>query len=72
MKSTLFFVLPLLILSSCNQGNNTSDASGVFEADEVIVSAEQPGKLVSFNVNEGDIPESADSIFHTIAFRKNQ
>ncbi len=29
------------------------DASGTFEVDEVIVSAEQTGKILSFNVSEG-------------------
>ena len=33
---------------------NISDASGVFEADEVIVSAEQGGKILTLNINEGD------------------
>lgn len=46
-------VFLVLALSSC-QHKFTSDASGTFEADEVIVSAEQTGKLLSFTVNEGD------------------
>jgi HlyD family secretion protein len=49
---------PMLILSllatSCSQKKLKTDASGVFEADEVIVSAEQTGKILSFPIQEGD------------------
>jgi HlyD family secretion protein len=43
-----------LLASSCNQHKLVTDASGVFESDEVIVSAEQSGKLLSFPIKEGD------------------
>ena len=46
------YITTILILS-CNKGNNF-DASGNFESDEVIVSAQQNGQLLSFNLNEGD------------------
>ncbi len=46
------YITTLLFLS-CNKGNNF-DASGNFESDEVIVSAQQNGQLLSFNLNEGD------------------
>lgn len=42
-----------LIVSACNRNSPKFDASGTFEVDEVIVSAEQNGKLLSFNVSEG-------------------
>jgi HlyD family secretion protein len=41
------------VLAACNRNAQKYDASGTFEVDEVIVSAEQSGKLLSFNVNEG-------------------
>ncbi len=44
----------ILLLSSCNQNKMNSDASGVFESDEVIVSAQQSGQLLSFPIQEGD------------------
>lgn len=47
-------VLPLLLMG-CNMNSQVSDASGTFEADEVIVSAEVPGKLLSFNIDEGSV-----------------
>lgn len=40
--------------SACNRNKIKTDASGVFESDEVIVSAEQSGKIVSFPIHEGD------------------
>jgi len=63
-----FFKYSFLITAaiiSCNQNKNTSDASGTFEAEEVIVSSELSGKILSFNVEEGvQIPK--DSIVGTI------
>jgi len=43
----------LLLLSSCNDEDNVKDATGVFEATEVIVSAEATGKLLEFEAYEG-------------------
>ncbi|MFZ1799154.1 MAG: HlyD family efflux transporter periplasmic adaptor subunit, partial [Chitinophagaceae bacterium] len=46
--------LILFSLIACNNNQQEYDASGTFEADEVVVSAEVPGQLLSFNVQEGD------------------
>ena len=55
MRKSFYWNIPfLLVLTACNQHKIDTDASGVFEADEVIVSAEQNGKLLSFPVQEGD------------------
>ena len=51
--STTILILSLAF-SFCIRDKNKPDASGVFESDEVIVSAEQTGKLLSFKVKEGD------------------
>lgn len=42
-----------LYLSSCTS-NDLHDASGTFEAEEIILSAEQTGKILSLTVAEGD------------------
>ena len=42
------------IAFSCNQDKNKPDASGVFESDEVIVSAQQNGQILSLPFKEGD------------------
>jgi HlyD family secretion protein len=41
-------------LAACSGGETAADASGNFEADEVIVSAQQNGQLLSFTAKEGD------------------
>lgn len=51
--STIFLALAVLALS-CNQNKLKTDASGVFESDEVIVSAQQNGQILSFPIKEGD------------------
>ena len=54
-----------VLLTACNGNKVTYDASGTFEVDEVIVSAELTGKLLSFDVREGDsIPK--DKVVGTI------
>ncbi|MGN6355060.1 MAG: HlyD family secretion protein [Parafilimonas sp.] len=39
---------------ACNNNENQFDASGTFETDEVIVSAQLGGQILAFNVQEGD------------------
>lgn len=48
-------VLGLMLLAACSNNGIVNDASGTFEADEVVVSSELPGKLLSFTVEEGQI-----------------
>jgi HlyD family secretion protein len=50
----LLIVFAGSIFVSCNRNENKYDASGTFEADEVIVSSELSGKILSFSVSEGD------------------
>ena len=50
--------LPALLLFgfswiACNNNNTSFDATGTFEADEIIVSSEVSGKVLSFYVEEG-------------------
>ena len=46
-----------LFLFSCNSGNKKFDAAGNFEAIETTVSAEANGKIMAFNVTEGQLLE---------------
>jgi HlyD family secretion protein len=46
----LFFVAGFF---SCNNGNSKYDATGTFEAEEIIVSAEATGKILQLHVEEG-------------------
>ncbi|HWB90430.1 MAG TPA: hypothetical protein VG605_01200, partial [Puia sp.] len=55
MKYLSFLGIGIIVLaSSCSSKKIDTDASGVFESDEVIVSAEQNGKILSFPIQEGD------------------
>lgn len=51
-------ILALTIISisllSCGNDNGKADGYGNFEATEITISAENNGKLMEFNVNEGD------------------
>jgi Multidrug resistance efflux pump len=60
MKRLIVFVAVLSLLS-CKQ-NNAYDASGNFEADEVIVSAQQNGILMQYAVEEGKQLKSGDTV----------
>lgn len=51
-----------MLASACNRNGNDSDASGTFEADEVIVSSEIGGKLLSFTPEEGTALDSGKTV----------
>jgi HlyD family secretion protein len=53
MNKLILMVAAAVGMSACGSKTEKMDASGTFEADEVIVSCELPGKLVRFNVEEG-------------------
>lgn len=52
MRNKTIIILSIIALS-CNDNNNQFDATGTFEAEEVIISAEAAGKLTKFNLEEG-------------------
>lgn len=54
IKGILYGTLATAFLSACGDKNGKYDATGTFEATEVIVSSEASGKLIDFNVTEGD------------------
>lgn len=54
MKQIFLFLLPFIALQACRSSHNKFDASGSFEADEVVVSSQLAGQLLSFPVQEGD------------------
>ena len=43
-----------LALVACGSGEKEYDATGTFESTETVVSAEQSGTLLRFDINEGD------------------
>lgn len=54
MRNIFTAIIAATLLISCNGNGNKFDASGTFEATEVIVSSELNGKILSFTINEGD------------------
>jgi len=52
-KSILISIIGILFLSSCGNENDKADAYGNFEATEIIISSETPGKIIKFPINEG-------------------
>jgi HlyD family secretion protein len=53
MKKILTAGSIILALAACNGNNNDFDATGTFEADEVIVSSSTNGKILELEVEEG-------------------
>jgi HlyD family secretion protein len=59
-KIVLVFIMAALAVS-CKNGMNEKDASGIFEADEIVVSSEVSGRILQMNANEG-VSLSKDAI----------
>jgi len=57
MQRTIILFSAVLLLLSCSRNDKRSDAYGNFEATEIIVSAQVPSELMSFNPEEGDLLE---------------
>ena len=51
----MIMAVGLAMLASCGTKEKEFDATGVFEATETTVFAEQSGALMTFDVNEGDV-----------------
>ncbi|MBS0029945.1 HlyD family secretion protein [Chitinophaga sp. 22321] len=47
-------IATVMLMNACGNGAPGYDASGNFEADEVMVSAQQNGQILDFSVQEGD------------------
>ncbi|MDB9781548.1 HlyD family efflux transporter periplasmic adaptor subunit [bacterium] len=54
-KSILILSIIATSLFSCNNANEKADGYGNFEATEITISAENNGKLMQFNLVEGDV-----------------
>jgi HlyD family secretion protein len=55
MKNFLLPVVLALLFAGCHRGESNADAWGTFEADEVIISSETPGRIVQMNITEGSV-----------------
>ena len=60
--STFALAATCLALAGCRQRGPDFDASGNFEADEIIVSAQQNGQILSFAIQEGDVLKAGATV----------
>ena len=65
MRNIFISMLATALVTACSSNGNKFDASGTFEATEVIVSSELSGKILSLTVNEGDTV-SANRVVGTV------
>ena len=54
MRHLILISLCSLLLTACGNTDNDFDASGTFEATEILVSSEANGKIMELNIEEGD------------------
>lgn len=60
--SILFIATSCIALSSCNSKSKNFDASGSFEAEETIISAEATGTIKDFIAEEGQLLQKGQTI----------
>lgn len=60
MKTLTAVAFAFMLLTACNRNGNKFDASGTFEAEEIVVSAQAAGQILSLNLEEGQtIPKDS-------------
>lgn len=63
MKKTIIAIAAFtLLVSACDNKEKEFDATGIFEATEVTVSAEATGRLMTFDVSEGKLVETHQQV----------
>jgi HlyD family secretion protein len=62
MKFILIFVVFAITILSCSNNHNESDASGAFETDETVISADASGTIQQLNIEEGQLLKAGECI----------
>ncbi len=62
MKKSITIIVLIFSLMGCSNKSNNPDASGTFEAEEIIISAQASGIIKTFNVFEGKELKESDTI----------
>ncbi len=62
MNKILILMLALVFAVSCKNNQPVSDAYGNFETDKTIISAETAGKILSLDIEEGDLLNAGDTV----------
>lgn len=58
----LHLLFVALIIAGCNRNTNEFDATGTFEATEVIISSEANGRILRLDLEEGDVIPSGKRV----------
>jgi len=61
-KQIIYFSIIAMGILSCKEEKSKYDASGSFEAVETIIASEAPGKILQFNIQEGQQLDSGQII----------
>ena len=61
-RNLISFAIISMSIMACSNGNDESDAFGNFEVDEVLISAQAPGELIEFKLDEGQKLEEDEAI----------
>jgi HlyD family secretion protein len=62
MKKIILLVTTCITLTACNNNESKYDAEGYFESNEITVSAESAGKIVTLNIEEGQEIEKGEKL----------
>ncbi len=62
MKNSIVILIISMLVFACNGNGDLSDAYGNFEATEIVVSSEVPGKIVLFDLENGDYLEKGKTV----------
>ena len=62
MKNIFFFAFPMLFGGACNNSEKAYDATGIFEATEITVSAQVSGEVQQLDITEGQSLEAGAQV----------
>lgn len=62
LKKILLTLTVISVVIACNNNGDKADGYGNFEATEITISAENTGKLIAFNIDEGAVIEQHKQI----------
>ena len=62
MKHAITYILPALMISASCSSTPDYDATGIFEATTVTLSAETSGKILNLGVAEGDTVRAGQTV----------
>lgn len=59
---SILLLTSVIFFSACSNKENSYDANGTFEATEILVSSEVSGKIMQFEVQEGQLLDSGQCV----------